>query len=78
MYKETSKNIDFEHLGNWCKERLGEVIVCESDNANWLPFETFSTILNTQKKKSLECVYYQGFDCLESEHQAIAKQLTLF
>ena len=59
-YKESSKNIDFDHLGNWCQNRQGEVIVCENQGANWLPFEHFSTLINNQKKSTTEVVYYQG------------------
>jgi 16S rRNA G966 N2-methylase RsmD len=31
--------IDFQHLGAWCRERRGQVIVCESPGADWLPFK---------------------------------------
>ena len=37
-YKESSKNIDFKQLANWCKSRNGQVIVCENTKADWLPF----------------------------------------
>lgn len=37
FYKES--NINYEELAEWCKSRKGQVIVCENDNANWLPFE---------------------------------------
>ncbi len=30
--------IDYEHLGAWCEEREGQVIVCEGPEATWLPF----------------------------------------
>jgi hypothetical protein len=30
--------IDFSVLGEWCKSRDGQVIVCENTKANWLPF----------------------------------------
>jgi len=39
-YKHGSKSIDYEYLRDWCKQRKGQVIVCEADGANWLPFET--------------------------------------
>lgn len=60
-YKESSRNIDFDHLGTWCKQRQGEVIVCENAGATWLPFEHFSTLINNNKKSTTEVVYYQGF-----------------
>lgn len=39
LYKHN--DIDFEVLGNWCQDRRGQVIVCESEGANWLDFRPF-------------------------------------
>ena len=30
---------DYAKLGEWCKERQGQVIVCEQEGATWLPFK---------------------------------------
>jgi hypothetical protein len=30
--------IDFQSLGEWCKSRDGQAIVCENTKADWLPF----------------------------------------
>lgn len=38
-YVKSNKHIDFNHLGEWCKERDGQVIVCENMKAGWLPFK---------------------------------------
>lgn len=62
VYKESSKNIDYNHLSAWCKDRQGEVIVCENDGADWLPFDYFSPLRNFQNKQTHEVVYYQGFN----------------
>jgi len=35
--------IDYEHLSAWCQERQGQVIVCEAEGAQWLPFKPFRT-----------------------------------
>jgi hypothetical protein len=32
---------DYAQLGEWVKSRNGQVIVCENDGANWLPFRAF-------------------------------------
>lgn len=32
------RNIDFKRLGEWSRERNGQVIVCENDGADWLDF----------------------------------------
>lgn len=37
-YKHGSSQIDFSDLGTWCKERRGQVIVCENEGADWLDF----------------------------------------
>lgn len=29
---------NYPHLADWCKERSGQIIVCENDGAKWLPF----------------------------------------
>lgn len=37
-YRKGSTAIDFEQLGQWCRERPGQVLVCEQLGAGWLPF----------------------------------------
>lgn len=38
-YRHGSNQINFFELGKWCKERNGQIIVCENTKANWLPFK---------------------------------------
>jgi site-specific DNA-adenine methylase len=38
-YVMSNRKINFLELGEWCKERLGQVIVCETTKANWLDFK---------------------------------------
>jgi site-specific DNA-adenine methylase len=38
-YRHSNKKIDFNHLGEWCKSRNGQTIVCENTKADWLPFK---------------------------------------
>jgi len=43
LYKHSCRDIDYNNLGEWSKERNGQVIVCEGDDhGNWLPFEEYS------------------------------------
>ena len=35
--------LDYAALGAWCRERRGQIIVCENEGASWLPFEPFAT-----------------------------------
>jgi site-specific DNA-adenine methylase len=46
-YKFGSKLLDYQHLGEWCQSRRGQVIVCENTGADWLPFEHLATIRGT-------------------------------
>jgi site-specific DNA-adenine methylase len=50
-YKHSASSIDFSKLAQWCVERTGQVIVCENDGADWLPFEPFTTILSSNKRR---------------------------
>lgn len=34
----SSREIDYAELGEWCRSRRGQVIVCEQEGADWLPF----------------------------------------
>jgi len=56
-YKESSKNIDYTHLGEWCKNREGQVIVCETNKAKWLEFEPLKVILNSGRGRTEEVVW---------------------
>jgi site-specific DNA-adenine methylase len=53
-----SEDIDYEALGNWCKSRLGQVIVCENVGAKWLPFKEIGNIKTTRPgKRSREAMW---------------------
>lgn len=40
-YAHPASAIDYDHLGSWCRAQRGQVIVCENDGADWLPFVPF-------------------------------------
>ncbi len=44
-------DIDYAHLGEWCRSRSGQVIVCENAGAQWLPFRPFRTIKGLEGKR---------------------------
>ena len=48
--------IDFPNLANWCKERNGQVIVCENTKANWLPFNPMKDMQGI-KHKTTEAIW---------------------
>ena len=41
---------DYKQLGDWCKTREGQVIVCEAEGARWLPFKPMLSNLNGSGK----------------------------
>jgi site-specific DNA-adenine methylase len=43
-------NIDYSTLSNFCKSRDGDVIVCENEGADWLPFKKFRNIQGSPTK----------------------------
>lgn len=49
-YKCSNKNIDFNKLAEWCKERNGQAIVCENTKATWLPFKPMKEMQGTMFK----------------------------
>jgi len=54
--------IDYSALAQWCKERNGQVIVCEQDNATWLPFEHLRFGRNASNKDYKELVWYKDVE----------------
>ncbi len=40
-YPRGSRGIDYADLAEFCRTRRGQVIVCENEGADWLPFQTF-------------------------------------
>ena len=47
-------DIDFAHLGAWCRGLPGEVDVCENVGATWLPFEPLYSVVSTRGRRSGE------------------------
>lgn len=60
-YRCSSRRLDYEALGAWCRSRRGQVIVCENEDATWLPFERIATT-NTLRSGtgSREVVWLKG------------------
>lgn len=57
-YTCSSKDIDFRHLGDWCKSRSGLSIVCENSGADWLPFEPFEIIRGAYRRRQSQEVVW--------------------
>ena len=50
--------MDFVALGKWCLERQGQLIVCENEGADWLPFQPM-TVFRGSTKTQVEMLYLQ-------------------
>lgn len=55
-YRHSNKNIDYDNLAKWCKERKGQTIVCENTKGNWLDFKPLVE-LNGQLHKTIEAIW---------------------
>lgn len=53
---ERGNAIDFPALGEWCKSRNGQTIVCEVTTADWLPFTPLKK-QHGQKLSSTEAIW---------------------
>lgn len=45
-YRRSASAIDFDHLADWCRDRIGFTIVCEQSPAHWLPFHPLAVQAN--------------------------------
>ncbi len=57
-YRYGSSGIDFAELSDWCRARQGQVIVCEQDGAEWLPFEHAAHTKTTRRGKRSAEVFW--------------------
>lgn len=57
-YIHNSTAIDYNHLADWCRALEGQVIVCESTGAEWLPFRFLKYTKNMNSNPHQEAVYY--------------------
>jgi site-specific DNA-adenine methylase len=62
-YKYGPECVNYDHLAAWCKARQGQVIVCESTGADWLPFQELAETKTTRTgRRSPEAVWTFGDD----------------
>ena len=54
--------IDYPALGQWCKDREGQVIVCEQNTAKWLDFQHLRIGRNASNKDYRELIWYRDVD----------------
>jgi 16S rRNA G966 N2-methylase RsmD len=62
-YRFGPDQIDYDELATWCLSRPGQVIVCENEGADWLPFQNLSEVKTTRAgRRSREVVWLSNFD----------------
>ncbi len=54
---ECGESIDYGGLGSWVRVRKGQIIACERDGADWLPFESLARQSSRKGKTFTEVVY---------------------
>ncbi|RWG01081.1 hypothetical protein [Mesorhizobium sp.] len=57
-YRFGSEIIDYQALGDWCRSRRGQVIVCENSGADWLPFRELGSVKTTRATRRSKEVYW--------------------
>lgn len=69
-YRYSSKLINYQKLAEWAKNRKGEIIFCEGNCGDYLPFNPLLDLKGVAGKTSKEVIYYQS--------NRVIKQLELF
>jgi site-specific DNA-adenine methylase len=59
-YKHSSDSIDYGHLAEWALRRRGEIIFCEGEYGDYLPFEDLLDLKGVAGKISRERMFYQS------------------
>jgi len=70
-YKKSNKDIDFLQLGEWCKSRNGQTLVCENTKADWMEFKPMVSMMGA-KFKTTEAIWSNHKTAFDNE------QLTIF
>lgn len=59
-----NQQINYPALGLWCRSREGQVVVCEAEGADWLPFEPLRAVRSAASRgkigRSREVVWTNG------------------
>jgi site-specific DNA-adenine methylase len=69
-YRVNNKQIDYPHLAEWSRSRLGQVIVCENTAADWLPFYPMRP-LHGQARKTVEAIWSNESHDFQARQEAL-------
>lgn len=56
-YKVSNSGIDYPVLAAWCRSRRGQVIVCEQEGADWLPFTPLPGAMVSPRARRREVIW---------------------
>ncbi len=68
-YRYGSESIDYESLASWALDRKGEIIFCEGEFGDYLPFKSLLELKGIAGKTSKELVYYNGLSISKKDLQ---------
>jgi len=73
-YRHGSKGIDYAMLASWCRGREGQIIVCENEGADWLPFRPLNAVKTTRAgRRSREVVWLSMSMLVARDEETIVK-----
>ena len=75
-YKHNNKNINFPELSEWCRERQGQVIVCENTKATWMEFKPIKQMQGT-KFKTTEAIWSNQRTAFDNEQSNLFATVAL-
>jgi site-specific DNA-adenine methylase len=67
-YKHNQNGIDYDCLGNWCRERKGQVVACEGVPSNWDPpdYLPFGPLKQERRRTQRNDKYIEFVFCQKS------------
>lgn len=64
-YVKSNRDINYPHLAEWSRSRLGQAIVCENSRGDWLPFSPLVSMMGN-KYKTTESIWTNYPDPVQS------------
>lgn len=72
-YRFSSDAIDYDAFGLWIASRKGQVIACEGENGDYLPFAPLRTSMGVAGKQSAELIWLNDADEMRGRERAVAE-----
>jgi site-specific DNA-adenine methylase len=68
-YRFGRENVDYQALAGWVRGRRGQVIACEADSADWLPFAPLTEIDGSEGRQKRNRAKMEVIYVTEPAHQ---------